>query len=84
MSLELNEYIDMSIYLNKQFCKKILSQTLASAVKKLSEYVNIQNHKKINGKRKCFEKNKENKIIEELHALNNIIKYVTIYLELMD
>lgn len=84
MSLELNEHIDMSIYLNEETCKKILSQTLASSIKKLYEYVNIQNHKKINGKRKCFEKNKENKIIEELHALNNIIKSITIYLELMD
>jgi hypothetical protein len=74
----------MSTYLNEEDCEKLLEQTIASAVKKLNKYVNIENYKKINGKRKCFEKIKQQKIIEELHALNNIIKSITIYLDLMN
>jgi len=84
MSVDSNEYIDMSTYLNERNCKKILGQSLASVVKKLYEYANIENHKKINGKRKCFEKNKQNKIIEELQAINNIIISINLYLDLMD
>jgi|LauGreSuBDMM15SN_2_FD.fasta_scaffold00117_4 hypothetical protein len=88
MSVNLNECIDididMSTYLNEEDCDKLLEKSIASAVKKLNEYVNIDNHKKINGKRKCFEKMKQQKLIKELHAINNIIKSITIYLDLLD
>lgn len=88
MSVNLNECIDididMSTYLNEEDCDKLLEKSIASAVKKLNEYVNIDNHKKINGKRKCFEKMKQQKLIKELHAINNIIKSITIYLYLLD
>jgi hypothetical protein len=86
MSVNLNECIDIdtSTYLNDEDCEKLLEKSIASAVKKLNEYVNIDNYKKINRKRKCFEKMKQQKLIKELHALNNIIKSITIYLDLMD
>jgi hypothetical protein len=83
MSIDLNERINMSTYLNKESCKRVLGQTLASAVKKLNELVEIENHQK-NGKRKCYEKNKQQKLIEELHALNNIIESINVYLDLID
>ena len=83
MSVDLNKCIDMSTYLNEQNCKKILGQSLASAVKKLNELVEIENRKK-NGKRKCYEKIKEKKLMEELQALNNIIESINIYLDLID
>ena len=48
MSVDSNDYIDMSTYLNEEDCEKLLEQSIASAVKKLNEYVNIDNYKKIN------------------------------------
>jgi hypothetical protein len=84
MSFHLNNSIDTSTYLNEEDCVKIVRQAIASAVKKLNEYVNIENYKKINEKRKCFEKNKQQKLIQELHAINNIIKSINLYIDLID
>jgi hypothetical protein len=83
MSIDLNERVDMSTYLNEQNCKKILGQTLASAVKKLNDLIYIENQKK-NGKRKCYEQNKQKKLMEELKALNKIVESITEYLDLAE
>ena len=46
MSIDLNQRINMSTYLNKESCMRFLGQTLASAVKKLNELVDIENDEK--------------------------------------
>ena len=83
MPVDLNKRIEISTYLNEQNCKKILGQSLASAVKKLCDLVdieNLQNTEKI----KCYEQKKKEKLIEELKALNNIINSINVYLDLID
>jgi hypothetical protein len=82
MSIDLNHRIDMSTYLNEKSCKKLLGQSLASAVKHLNDFADIENLKK-NGKIKCYQENKQKKIIEELHALNNIIESINNYLDII-
>ena len=47
----MSDDIDMSTYLNEKVCKKLLGQTLASAVKNLNQLVEIETQQK-NGKRK--------------------------------
>jgi endo-alpha-1,4-polygalactosaminidase (GH114 family) len=83
MSVDLNKRIEISTYLNEQNCEKILEQSLASAVKKLSDLVDIENLQNTE-KRKCYEQKKKEKLIEELKALNNIIKSINVYLDLID
>jgi hypothetical protein len=81
MSGDLNRRIDMSTYLNKECCRRLLGQCVASSVKNLNDLVDIEKLKK-NGKRRCHEENKE-KIMEELKALNNIIESINVYLDLI-
>ena len=83
MLVDLNKRIELSTYLNEQNCEKILEQSLASAVKKLSDLVDIENLQNTE-KRKCYEQKKKEKLIEELKALNNIIKSINVYLDLID
>ena len=83
MPVDLNKRIEISTYLNEQNCKKILGQSLASAVKKLSDLVDIENLQNTE-KRKCYEQKKKEKLIEELKALNNIINSINVYLDLID
>ena len=83
MPVDLNKRIEISTYLNEQNCEKILEQSLASAVKKLSDLVDIENLQNTE-KRKCYEQKKKEKLIEELKALNNIIKSINVYLDLID
>ena len=78
----MSDDIDMSTYLNEKVCKKLLGQTLASAVKNLNQLVEIETQQK-NGKRKCYEQNKQKKLMEELKALNNIIESINNYLDLI-
>ena len=61
MSVDLNKRIEISTYLNEQNCEKILEQSLASAVKKLSDLVDIENLQNTE-KRKCYEQKKKGKI----------------------
>jgi len=83
MSVDLNKRIELSTYLNEQNCEKILEQSLALAVKKLSDLVDIENLQNTE-KRKCYEQKKKEKLIEELKALNNIINSINVYLDLID
>jgi len=83
MPVDLNKRIEISTYLNEQNCKKILGQSLASAVKKLNDLVDIENLQNTE-KRKCYEQKKKEKLIEELKALNNIIKSINVYLDLIE
>lgn len=83
MSVDLNKRIELSTYLNEQNCEKILEQSLALAVKKLSDLVDIENLQNTE-KRKCYEQKKKEKLIEELKALNNIIESINVYLDLID
>ena len=83
MTRYLNENLNMSTYLNEKDIKIILEQSLASAVKKLSDLVDIENLQNTE-KRKCYEQKKKEKIIEELKALNNIINSINVYLDLID
>ena len=82
MSINLNNNIDMSTYLNEEGCKKILGKCIASSVKKLNELVDIENLKK-NGKRQSYNQDKKKMLIEELHALNNIVESINAYLDLI-
>jgi len=83
MSVDLNKRIELSTYLNEQNCEKILEQSLALAVKKLSDLVDIENLQNTE-KRKCYEQKKKEKLIEELKALNNIIESINVYLDLIE
>jgi hypothetical protein len=63
----------MSVYLDEEYCKKIIEKSLATSIPKLNKIseINDKNSKKYK------------KLFKELKSINNIVESVTSYLDLI-
>jgi hypothetical protein len=63
----------MSVYLDEEFCKKIIEKSMTTSITKLNKIseINDKNSKKYK------------KLFKELKAINNIIESVNVYLDLI-